>query len=106
MSLDNKTKLNYQLVKCIANDNLSVEQKLKKMDYVICLGADVDDLDKQGIWGLLNDCCDEEVVKFLKKRGVNDFSKNNKKLTKFFLDTLLMMSIYYHHNQNHLLQQI
>ena len=39
MSEENKRKLGEQLVRCMLDDKLSKEQKFKKMDYLIRLGA-------------------------------------------------------------------
>ena len=41
MSEVHKKKLNEQLIKCLLDDKLSTEVKLRKMDYIIRLGGDV-----------------------------------------------------------------
>ena len=79
MADDNKDKLNEQLFRCILDDKLSTDKKLKKMEYILRLGADVNALHEFGFSAL-------SVAKMTKNESVIQFLENNGGEEKFLLD--------------------
>ena len=71
MSDDNKIKLGQQLIRCLLDDKMPTDIKLKKMDYIIRLGALVDTKHKTGysLLSLAKIMGDEDVISFLKEKG-------------------------------------
>ena len=86
MSEENKRKLNEQLIRCVLDDKLSTDKKLRKMDYIIKMGGDIDYNDENGFSVLIlaKMAGNEEVVQFLMEKGVKDISIDNKKVEQFF----------------------
>ena len=86
MSEENKRKLNEQLIKCILDDKLPVDKKLKKMGYIVKLGADVNAESGLGfsVLSLAKMMQNDEIIKFLERKGANDIGFNKKKAEKFF----------------------
>ncbi len=74
MSDENKRKLGEQLVRCVLDDKLSNDKKIKKMDYIIRLGADINAEHRVGynVLKLAKIIQNDEVVSFLEKRGARD----------------------------------
>ncbi|MBQ8750731.1 MAG: hypothetical protein IJZ30_03750, partial [Alphaproteobacteria bacterium] len=69
MSEENKRKLNEQLIRCVLDDKLSNDKKLRKMDYIIKLGADVNVRHEFGysVLGLAKLIQNEDVIKFFEE---------------------------------------
>ena len=86
MSDDNKIKLGEQLVRCVLDDKLPVDKKLRKMDYIIKLGADVNAECGLGysVLGLAKLVQNDEVIKFLEERGAEDIGFDKEKAEEFF----------------------
>ncbi len=86
MSEENKRKLNEQLIKCILDDKLSNDKKLRKMDYIIRLGADVNARHENGFSVLVSakTIGNDEVVSFLEERGANCIGCDKEKAEEFF----------------------
>jgi len=86
MSEENKKKLNEQLIKCLLDDNIPTNIKLRKMDYIIRLGADVNARYENGfsVLVLAKTIGNDEVVSFLEERGANDIGFDSKKAEEFF----------------------
>ena len=86
MSEENKRKLNEQLIRCVLDDKLSNDKKLKKMDYIIKLGADVNVRHEFGysVLGLAKLIQNEDVIKFFEERGAEDIGFDKEKAEDFF----------------------
>ncbi len=87
MSEKNKKKLDEQLVRCVLDDKLPVDKKLKKMDYIIKLGGDINAVCGLGysVLGLAKLIQNEDVIRFLEERGADkDFGFDSKKAEEFF----------------------
>ena len=86
MSEENKRKLSEQLIKCVLDDKLSNDKKLRKMDYIIKLGADINVKHGTGysLLSLAKLMGDDEVVSFLEKRGVEESTFDKKGAENFF----------------------
>ena len=87
MSEENKKKLGEQLIRCILDDKLDKDVKLRKMDYIIKMGADIDARHEFGysVLSLAKMMQNDEVIKFLEERGADkDFGFNRKKAEDFF----------------------
>ena len=86
MSEENKRKLSEQLIKCVLDDKLSTDKKLRKMDYIIRLGADVNARHENGfsVLVLAKTIGNDEVIKFLEKRGANCIGCDKEKAEEFF----------------------
>ena len=71
MEDNNKEKLNKQLFRCILDDKLFGDKKLKRMDYLIKLGADINARNELGcsVLNIVKFLGDENVVSFLEERG-------------------------------------
>ena len=69
---DNQDKLNEQLFNVIADEKVSDEARLKKLKYLVRLGADVNTRALgigKSILVFAKESKDEEVVKFLQDKG-------------------------------------
>ena len=90
MSEDNKRKLGEQLIRCVLDDKLQVDKKLKKMDYIIKLGADVNARYENGfsVLVLAKTIGNDEVVSFLEERGANCIGCDKEKAEEFAKTTL------------------
>ena len=79
-------KLDEQLVRCLLDDKIPTNVKLKKIDYIIRLGASVDTKHKTGysLLSLAKIMGDDEVVSFLEKRGVEESTFDKKGAENFF----------------------
>ena len=77
---DNQEKLNEQLFNVINNDCDSVETRLKKVKYLVRLGADVNAKNKNGFTPLMGavERGEVELVKELIKNGAIAFSNDGK----------------------------
>ena len=86
MSEENKRKLSEQLIKCVLDDKLSNDKKLRKMDYIKRLGADINAECGLGfsVLSLAKMMQNDEVVSFLEERGANDIGFDKEKAEKFF----------------------
>ena len=87
MSEENKKKLGEQLIRCILDDKLDKDVKLRKMDYIIKMGADIDARHEFGysVLSLAKMMQNDEVIKFLEERGADkDFGFDRKKAEDFF----------------------
>ena len=86
MSEENKRKLNEQLVRCVLDDKLPVDKKLRKMDYIIKLGADVNAESGLGfsVLSLAKMMQNDELVNFLEEKGANDIGFDSIKAEEFF----------------------
>ena len=69
--IDNKNRLNRQLCDVIGDDNISEKIKLKKIKYLIYLGADVNDkkYGKSALTLAVEKGGMKEIEKFLKNEG-------------------------------------
>ena len=74
MSEENKRKLNEQLIRCVLDDKLSNDKKLRKMDYIIKMGADVNVRHEFGYsaLGLAKAMKNEEIISFWEGKGAED----------------------------------
>ena len=86
MSDDTKIKLGEQLVRCVLDDKLSNDKKLRKMDYIIKLGADVNVRHEFGYsaLGLAKAMKNEEIISFLEGKGAEDIGFDKEKAEEFF----------------------
>ena len=93
MSDENKRNLDEQLIKCLLDDKIPSDIKLKKMNYIVCLGADVDaEMDcsqnsypQYSVLGLAKAIRDDKIISFLEEKGAkNDISPTYDKLEYFF----------------------
>ena len=86
MSEENKRKLNEQLIRCVLDDKLSNDKKLRKMDYIIKMGADIDARHEFGysVLGLAKLIQNEDVIKFFEERGAEDIGFDSIKAEEFF----------------------
>ena len=86
MREDNKRKLSEQLIKCLLDDKLSNDKKLRKMDYIIRLGADVNARYENGfsVLVLAKTIRNDEVVSFLEERGASCIGCDKEKVEEFF----------------------
>ena len=86
MSEDNKKKLGEQLIRCILDDKLSTDKKLKKADYIIKLGADVNIKNEFGcsVLNIAKFIGDEKTVSFLEEKGAKETGLDREKTEEFF----------------------
>ena len=86
MSEENKKKLGEQLVRCVLDDKLSNDKKLRKIDYIVKMGADVNAVCGLGysVLGLAKLVQNDEVIKFLERKGANDIGFDKEKSEEFF----------------------
>ncbi len=86
MSEVHKKKLSEQLIKCVLDDKLSTKVKLRKMDYIIRLGGDVNATHDTGcsLLSLAKLMGDEKIVQFLEKNGARETEFDKTKTTSFF----------------------
>ena len=71
---DNQEKLNEQLFNVIADEKASDEARLKKVKYLVRLGADVNTrLYGKSVLSKAIELQDEEVVSFLKNKGAKEW---------------------------------
>ena len=86
MSEENKKKLDEQLIRCVLDDKLSNDKKLRKMGYIVKLGADVNAECGLGysVLSLAKMMQNDEVVSFLEERGANDIGFDKEKAEDFF----------------------
>ena len=86
MSEENKNILNEQLIKCLLDDKLPVDKKIRKMDYIIKLGADINARHEFGYsaLGLAKAMKDEEIISFLEGKGAENIGLDIEKAEKFF----------------------
>ncbi|MBQ8751033.1 MAG: hypothetical protein IJZ30_05305 [Alphaproteobacteria bacterium] len=86
MSEENKRKLGEQLIRCVLDDKLSNDKKLRKMDYIIKMGADVNVRHEFGYsaLGLAKAMKNEEIISFLEGKGAEDIGFDSKKAEEFF----------------------
>ena len=86
MSEENKRKLGEQLIKVVLDEKTPSRVKIKKMDYLIRLGGDVNARHAFGysILGLAKIINDEELVSFLKERGAEEVGFDKERAEKFF----------------------
>ncbi|MBQ8750772.1 MAG: hypothetical protein IJZ30_03960 [Alphaproteobacteria bacterium] len=77
MSENNKAKLEEQLIRCVLDDKLSDDMKLKKMDYIIRLGASVNAKHKTGysLYSLAKIMGNEKIINFLDEKGAVEEKK-------------------------------
>ena len=73
MSEENNEKLNEQLVKVVLDEKTPSRVKIKKMDYLIRLGGDVNATDERGcsLLMLAKMKKNDEIIEFLEKRGAD-----------------------------------
>ena len=85
MSEDNKKKLSEQLIRCILDDKLSTDKKLKKMDYIIKMGADVNIKNEFGcsVLNIAKFIGDEKTVSFLEEKGAKETGLDREKTEEF-----------------------
>ena len=86
MSEENKRKLGEQLIRCVLDDKLPTEVKLRKMDYIIRLGADINAECEFGcsiLW-LAKLIKNQEIVSFLKEKGAKDEGFDKERIETFF----------------------
>lgn len=83
---ENNEKLNEQLVRCLLDDKMPTDIKLKKMDYIIRLGADINVMHGTGysLLSLAKLMGDEEVISFLKEKGGKEIKPTKDNLEEFF----------------------
>ena len=86
MSEENKRKLGEQLIRCVLDDKLSNDKKLKKMDYIIKMGGDINAECGLGysVLSLAKMMNNNEIASFLEKEGANDIGFDKEKAEKFF----------------------
>ena len=86
MSDDNKIKLGEQLVRCVLDDKLSNDKKLKKMDYIIKMGGDINAESGLGfsVLSLAKMMNNNEIASFLEKEGADDIGFDKEKAEEFF----------------------
>ncbi|MBQ8750713.1 MAG: hypothetical protein IJZ30_03660 [Alphaproteobacteria bacterium] len=86
MSDDTKIKLGEQLIRCVLDDKLSNDKKLRKMDYIIKLGADVNAECGLGfsVLSLAKMMQNDVVISFLEDKEAVDIGFNKKKAEEFF----------------------
>ena len=86
MSEENKRKLGQQLIRCVLDDKLPVDKKLRKMDYIIKMGADVNAECGLGfsVLSLAKMMQNDELVNFLEEKGAKETEFNSEKATNFF----------------------
>ncbi len=86
MSDDNKIKLGEQLVRCVLDDKLSNDKKLRKMDYIIKMGGDINAESGLGfsVLSLAKMMQNDELVNFLEEKGAKETEFNSEKATNFF----------------------
>ena len=86
MNDENNKKLNEQLIRCLLDDKMPTSIKLKKMDYIIRLGASVDAEHKTGysLLSLAKIMGDEDVISFLKEKGGKEIKPTKDNLEEFF----------------------
>ncbi len=86
MSEENKKKLGEQLIKCVLDDKLSNDKKLRKVDYIIKMGGDINAVCGLGysVLGLAKLIQNEDVIKFFEERGAEDFGFDSIKAEEFF----------------------
>ena len=92
---DNQKKLNEQVLNCLQNEKLSYEIKLKKIKYLLRLGAMVNYQGGYGNRSILHLAVingETEIVKFLIEKGANIEAQDDKKRTP------LMYAVYHKHN--------
>ena len=70
---NNQEKLNEQLFNVVADEKVSVEARLKKLKYLVRLGADLKAEDMYGQTALIiaSDMGQIDVVKYLVQNGAN-----------------------------------
>lgn len=86
MNDENNKKLNEQLIRCLLDDKMPTSIKLKKMDYIIRLGASVDAKLASGhsLLSLAKIMGDEDVISFLKEKGGKEIKPTKDNLEEFF----------------------
>ena len=86
MSDDNKIKLGEQLVRCVLDDKLSNDKKLRKVDYIIKMGGDINAESGLGfsVLSLAKMMQNDELVNFLEEKGANDIGFDSIKAEEFF----------------------
>ena len=86
MNEENKKKLDEQLIRCVLDDKLEIDKKLRKMDYIIKMGGDIDAECGLGysVLSLAKMMQNDEVIKFLEERGAEDSGFDIEKAEEFF----------------------
>ena len=86
MSDENKKKLNEQLIRCVLDDKLSNDKKIKKIDYIVKLGGDVNAECGLGysLLGLAKMMQNDDVISFLEEKGAEDIGFYREKTEEFF----------------------
>ena len=86
MSEENKRKLGEQLVKVVLDKKTPSRVKIKKMDYLIRLGGDVNASQELGysVLGVAKLLGKDDVVCFLEERGAVDNGIDKERAEKFF----------------------
>ena len=81
---ENKEKLNEQLFNVIADEKVSDEARLKKLKYLVRLGADVNArLYGKSLLSKALELQDEEVISFLKSKGANEWVISKEEALEF-----------------------
>lgn len=86
MKEDNKKKLNEQLFRCVLDDKLSIDKKLRKMEYIIRLGADINATHGTGysLLSLAKMMKNDEIIHFFEEKKVSEIDFNRRKAFIFF----------------------
>ena len=86
MSEENKRKLGEQLIKCVLDEKLPLDIKLRKMDYIIKLGADINAKHEFGysVLGVAKLIGKDDVISFLEERGAKETGFDKEKAEDFF----------------------
>ena len=86
MSEENKKMLGEQLVRCLLDDKLPLDKKLKKMDYLIRLGGDINARYGTGYsaLSLAKFMKNDDLVNFLEERGAKEIGFDKEKAKEFF----------------------
>ena len=86
MSEENKKKLNEQLVRCVLDDKLSNDKKIRKIDYIVKLSGDINAECGLGysLLSLAKMMQNDELVNFLEEKGAKDTDFDSEKAEKFF----------------------
>lgn len=91
MNKENKKKLNEQLIKCVLDDWLSTEVKIRKLEYIIRLGGNVNARYNRignSALKLAKILKDKEVVDYLKSKGAREIMPS--KLQSKILERLIV----------------
>ena len=86
MSEENNKKLNEQLLRCVLDDKLSNDVKLRKVKALVGLGSDVNAECGLGfsVLSLAKMMNNNEIASFLEKEGAKETEFNSEKAANFF----------------------